>query len=114
ATLALSLFSLLLIDPLKLLFQRPRPELEIPLIELIPGTSFPSGHAFAATMLAGSLYLAYTVGFKGDKGIGITIAALYVLLMSWSRVYLNVHYPSDVIGGMLFGSMFMLTLSWIY
>ena len=113
--LALSLASLLLIDPVKSFFQRPRPIAEIPIVEYIAGTSFPSGHAYTATVLAGVLCLAYIVAWRGNRVVPVAaIAAVYVLLMSWSRVYLQVHYPSDVLGGVLFGLLTLILLSFIY
>ena len=113
--LALSLASLLLIDPVKSLFQRPRPIADVPIIDYITGTSFPSGHAYTATVLAGVLCLAYTIGWRGNKVVAaVAVAALYVLLVSWSRVYLQVHYPSDVLGGVLFGLLTLVLLSLIY
>ena len=113
--LALSLASLLLIDPVKSLFQRPRPIAEVPIIEYIAGTSFPSGHAYTATILAGVLCLAYIIGWGGKRVVVTAImAGAYILLVSWSRVYLQVHYPFDVLGGVLFGLLTLLLLSFIY
>lgn len=113
--LALSLASLLLIDPVKNIFQRPRPSIDVPILDYISGTSFPSGHAFTATILAGIVCIAYIVGWRGRRVImSFVIAMFYILLMSWSRVYLQVHYPSDVIGGMLLGLVILALLSYLY
>ena len=60
--------------------------------------SFPSGHVTAA--MAGMTAVALTSSSKW-----ITPAALYVIIMGATRNYLMVHYPSDVIGGMLIGGV---------
>jgi undecaprenyl-diphosphatase len=113
--LSLSLASLLLIDPIKSIFQRPRPSIDPPIIDYIAGTSFPSGHAFTATILVGSLFLAYILGYRGKKQrLAASLTAIYILLVAWSRVYLHVHYISDVLGGILFGVVVLIILSTIY
>ncbi len=115
AVIAASLASLLLIDPLKFLFQRPRPIVDSPVIEHIAGTSFPSGHAYTATVLAGALCFAYSIGWGGARLMNILVMAVaYILLVSWSRVYLQVHYPSDVVGGIVCGLLILILLSFIY
>jgi undecaprenyl-diphosphatase len=63
--------------------------------------SFPSGHTTAA--MASMTALCIAVG-KSKKWV-IAPAALYVLLMGASRNYLMVHYPSDIIGGILAGAI---------
>lgn len=59
--------------------------------------SFPSGHTTAATAFSASLVLV-----KGKKWL--PWAVLYVLLMGMSRNYLVVHYPSDILGGIIVGT----------
>ena len=109
--LALVATSAILATALKPLVGRPRPEYAI--IDPIPHSlSFPSGHATFAILLSGILI--YLVGQRvrnpwlrhGLRG-GL---ALLVMLVGISRVYLGVHWPSDVIGGYLFGGVILLTL----
>lgn len=94
---------------LKLYFKRERPELHR--IMDATGFSFPSGH----TMMAFSLYtiLAYiawhNVKTKMRRMLLILSAGLMIFLIAGSRIYLGVHYPSDIIGG-IFASAFWLTI----
>jgi undecaprenyl-diphosphatase len=95
--------SFLLDDVLKLLFQHPRPTEAI--IAIPDSYSFPSGHAVAASALYITLALIAAQGERRQRprriivGTGVSIA----VLVAWSRVYLGVHYFSDVIGGLLLG-----------
>ena len=77
--------------------------------------SFPSGHALFAMVFGGLLIV-----LAGDiiKPVKIRRAiqiglALLILAVGASRVYLGVHYPSDVLGGYLFGAMALLGLVWL-
>jgi undecaprenyl-diphosphatase len=82
---------------LKFIFQRPRPN-GFRLIE-IGGFSFPSGHAMASTAFYGLLiYLAYKlIKNKTIRNILIVINILIIIGIGISRIYLGVHYCSDVI-----------------
>lgn len=95
---------------LKNVFHRIRPELA-PLVPA-PGYSFPSGHAFLSTAFYG--FLAYLVFRHSSSPIArwafLCLAALLVLGVGFSRVYLGVHYPSDVLAGFAAGG-FLLTVS---
>lgn len=84
---------------LKLIFQRPRP-LGYRLLE-IGGYSFPSGHAMASTAFYGLLiYLSYKlIKNKEIKTLSIILNLLIIILVGISRIYLGVHYCSDVLVG---------------
>jgi undecaprenyl-diphosphatase len=92
--------SLLLNTPLKLVFERARPALWDPL-ERHATYSFPSGHAMATATLASVLILLYWRTRWRWRVVAASLAL--VALVGLSRVYLGVHYPSDVIGGWAFG-----------
>jgi len=90
---------------IKGLVGRPRPDIVSHLTEA-GGASFPSGHSFNAAVV----YLAIALAFAAmspRQGIRITIvagAAVLALLIAFSRVWLGVHFPSDVIAGWLGGA----------
>lgn len=96
---------------LKTIVARPRPWLTIPelrpLIEPPDPHSFPSGHTCAAFAAAGIWFCMLPKRWEG-------IAALFVAtIMGFSRLYVGVHYPSDVLGGAcmgLFCAYFILVL----
>ncbi|MDD6223918.1 MAG: phosphatase PAP2 family protein [bacterium] len=84
---------------LKLFFARERP-LGIAIIEE-SGYSFPSGHSMAAMSFYGLLiYIIYHSRFSSRlKKISIICLSILILLIGVSRIYLGVHYVSDVVGG---------------
>lgn len=94
---------------LKNIFDRERPTL-LRLID-ITGFSFPSGHAMGSTSFFGSaMYIANRNVMGYHKGWIIGLCALFILMISVSRVYLGVHYPTDVIAGII-GGVFCIVLS---
>jgi undecaprenyl-diphosphatase len=89
-------------DVVKWLVGRPRPNFR-PVIEAT-GWAFPSGHATAAAALCGALAYLLTRNRPWRDSVWIWTAALFVSLMvGLSRVYLGVHWPTDVLGGLLLG-----------
>lgn len=85
---------------LKNIFMRPRPCTLNPTIKLLISKptdySFPSGHTAASFTIVSALYL---LNQKKLFGISLVLACL----ISFSRMYLYVHYPSDILGGILVG-----------
>ena len=84
---------------LKNIFARPRPN-ELRLIEET-GYSFPSGHAMASTAVYGLLiYILYKeIKNKKIRNIACTLLAILIFIIDMSRIYVGVHYVSDVIAG---------------
>ncbi len=89
---------------LKHLVARPRPVTNGELA-LAHGFSFPSGHALASALFYGSLALLLCCSNANNriKTIGAVVLLFWIFLMAYDRVYLGVHYPSDVLGGFLLG-----------
>lgn len=98
---------------LKALVGRDRPDFQ----RLVDGTghSFPSGHVMAAVALWGLVPLVLTLYTRNRRvwwgsviGSGVLIVAIGA-----SRVYLGVHWFSDVIGGLIVGTFFLLGTEWV-
>lgn len=106
--LIIALSSLGLMSLLKNLFHRYRPI--NPLIEGITNFSFPSGHAFMSVAFFGLLIYFFSHRLKESrwKPILISIFLFIIFLIGFSRVYLRVHYTSDVIAGWIFGGLWLL------
>jgi membrane-associated phospholipid phosphatase len=88
----------------KLMVGRPRPPVEH--LEAVTTSSFPSGHSTSAGALYVALLLVLLRG-RPRRAVAITAGVGSAVMMAGvaiSRIYLGVHYPSDVIGGLLLGS----------
>lgn len=87
----------------KVAVDRPRPTLL--LLAHPSGASYPSGHALGATLLWGSLALVAQRFVRSDtwRRVAVGAGALVVLAVMTSRLYLGVHWLTDVVGGALFG-----------
>lgn len=90
----------------KLFFQRPRPDLWVPLV-LMHDSSFPSGHAMVSMAIALALVtLAWPTRWRWPS---LVAGALFVAIVGASRVYVGVHYPSDVAAGWLASAAWVMT-----
>jgi undecaprenyl-diphosphatase len=102
--------SLVLTETMKLFFHRPRPQLDW--AQVLPDYSFPSGH----TMNSVVFYLALAVVLWSVRGRRAGLAALTIgialsLLIGVSRIYLGYHYFTDVAGGLLAGTVWLLVVA---
>ena len=93
----------ILIVTFKNIYQRPRPEI-LHLVE-VKGFSFPSGHSLAVTIMVGTLIVIFSQRIKDQlwKRIVQILLGLYLVSVLISRVYLGVHYPSDVLASLCVG-----------
>jgi undecaprenyl-diphosphatase len=87
---------------LKILIAKPRP---VAALIQVGGYSFPSGHATVATLFCSLLIFAYKDHIKNVflRLLFIIILSISALAISFSRVYLSVHYLSDVVVGIILG-----------
>ena len=93
---------------LKVLFARPRPHL-FPWLTAAPGWSFPSGHTLTAVVLGGLLTWLAGLRLSGWWRVALeAIIGLWIGLVGLSRVYLGVHYPSDVVASLVVGGLCLL------
>ncbi|MCH5184534.1 MAG: phosphatase PAP2 family protein [Oscillospiraceae bacterium] len=76
-----------------------------PLIKRPGGYSFPSGHTMAAFSCVCAV-----IFFDRVLGMGVLVLAV---LMAFSRMYLYMHYPTDILGGIFFGAVFGCSAAWI-
>ena len=79
------------------------------------GYSFPSGHTAISTVVYGYLiYLIYNyVSNKKLKYVLISILSIIILIVGLTRIYLGVHYTSDVLGGYLLGISYLLIFTYV-
>jgi len=97
-----------LIEELKILFHRSRPN-NNPLVPA-SGFSFPSGHSLMSIVVYGCLALIIYSYFRRSasiRGLIALVAVLFIIMIGVSRIYLGVHYPTDVLGG------FAVGLAWL-
>jgi undecaprenyl-diphosphatase len=107
-----ALGGLLLMTLLKQFFNRPRPL--VPLLEPVRGLSFPSGHALMSVSFYGLLiYLVWeNVKEPIRKWLLISSLVILIILIGFSRIYLRLHYFSDVIAGFSIGVIWLSVSIW--
>ena len=103
----------LLMFLLKTIFNRPRPL--IPLLEPVKGLCFPSGHALMSVAFYGLLIFIIWENVK-DRVVkwSLTVICLVIiLLIGFTRIYLRLHYFSDVIAGFAAGVIWLSVSIWV-
>ncbi len=90
---------------------RPRPDL----LQLVPGNgpSFPSGHVLAAVGFYGALAVVAwrSTSRAWARSASFLVATTVILCVGFSRIYLGVHWFSDVVGGLAIGTIFVLAVA---
>ena len=112
--LALAFLAPLMNLGLKELAARPRPDAGLSLV-METGLSFPSGHSvFVAAFLGALAWMMgrsnFLAGHAAVRWAAQALLLAVILAVGFSRVYLGVHWPSDVIGGFLFGGLYLSLL----
>nr|WP_247718202.1 phosphatase PAP2 family protein [Qipengyuania proteolytica] len=99
---------------LKSLFARARPEVVPHLVE-VNSLSFPSGHSMNSAIVYLTLAVMISRSFEERKPriFVIGVAALLVVTIGFTRLYLGVHYPTDVLGGWTVGAAWALAMGLI-
>ena len=92
---------------------RPRPRL-VPHLDLVYSSSFPSGHAVMSPTVYFTLavLVSTTTSRPATRRVVFGTVTLVVAAIGVSRVYIGVHWPSDVLGGWMLGAVFALTASY--
>jgi membrane-associated phospholipid phosphatase len=93
---------------MKLFFAKPRPELWTRLISE-HSFSFPSGHAVGAVVVYGFIAYLFTSEFPQYRRSIYTVATILIAAIGISRLYLGVHYPTDIIAGYGIGLLWVTT-----
>ena len=104
----ISIFSPYVNSVVKLTFRLPRPsDPRLVLLRTETSPSFPSNHAQSAIVNWG--YLATQFHHKAFS----IVAVVLILLIAFSRIYVGVHFPQDVVGGLLMGLLVLVAYHWL-
>lgn len=99
--------ALILNTGLKLFFTKPRPHL-FPSLIAETSFSFPSGHALGSFVMYGFLAYLLSAHFPKFSKLIYTLAVLTIALIGLSRMYIGVHWPTDIIGGYGIGYLWLM------
>lgn len=109
-----TLGGVLLTTVLKYTFQRARPDF-IDSGYSAGSFAFPSGHATVAVGFYGALTLILAYHLRGfSRWVAVVLGVLLILLIGFSRLYLGVHYPSDVLAGYLAAPLWLVFVGAAY
>jgi membrane-associated phospholipid phosphatase len=107
-----------LLEPvLKFLIDQPRPSSSLVQVFVNEtGSGFPSGHAMFSILYLGTIAYVLYICFRKNswRFFFLIIAAILALLVGFSRIFLGVHWLSQVIGGYLTGGILLTALIWLY
>lgn len=94
---------------LKELFDRPRPSIDqVRVLIHETGFSFPSGHALGVVIFAAAMMVLWRPGHHRRHGLLATLLVGLIILVGWSRLYLGVHWLTDILAG------YLLATGWVW
>lgn len=98
---------------LKELVDRSRPDIDRLVVG--SGPSFPSGHVMAAVAIWGLLppVVALVSGQHRAWWSSVAVSATVIVTVAFSRVYLGVHWLTDVVGALILGALYLLAVEWL-
>lgn len=96
---------------LKGVFERTRPDLWERIVE-VSNYSYPSGHAISSSVF--TLTIIVLLWNTKWRPLSIIVGAIYVVVIGFSRLYLGVHFPTDVLGGWLLGAAWVLLMGALF
>jgi undecaprenyl-diphosphatase len=105
--------ALLLYNLTKHFVGRPRPPADIWLTNVGHSTSFPSGHATQSLATFAALALVGAAWFSKPRWPGLVLAVALAAGVGWSRVYLGVHWTTDVLAGWLIATAWISVVVWL-
>jgi undecaprenyl-diphosphatase len=101
----------------KIIVASPRPTTDlVKVIQVANGSGFPSGHAFGATLLYGAFWIVLPTIVPNQMACRLSrwVTALVAIGICWSRIRLGAHWPSDVLGGILWGIVALALLTALF
>jgi membrane-associated phospholipid phosphatase len=104
-------------NPVKEVFDSPRPTPDLVLVtEQLETFGFPSGHASGTLLTFGALILlSHRLALPPATRLGLWVTGVIsVVATCFGRIHVGAHWPSDVIGGVIFGLAALLTLAWAF
>ena len=107
----------LLADAFKMAINQPRPSASlVQILTTETSKGFPSSHAFFSVLMLGlTAYLLFThLQVRWQKILSLVVIIMLALFVGTSRVYLGVHWTSEVIGGWVIGGLVLTGVIWVY